>query len=308
MAPRRVSTVTQPVTRSLAYQFMNMTPVPNERRVNPTRRRKLKADFLSGRVLPFYWNTAEIAGHDGILYRVNGRTSSTVLAEDMEAIPPGAVAVISHFVCDDLADLASVWKCHDSPVSVRNDTERLAIHVGACPELEEAAGGNRRHLSQIRAGLDFAITIHSKGRHKTDPERKLDRLNTNVPFITWVRALGHCYDETFGKPAPLFDRESVIAAMFKTWQKSPDAATEFWTMVRDECGPTGNPLHRDHPAVVLRGYLATRLISKRQGTYGGKPADRKTMFIACLEAWNAYRDGVPGKRAHRYGENIPAVK
>jgi len=82
-------------------------------------------------------------------------------------------------------------------------------------------------------------------------------------------------------------RGGVIGAMFATFHKAPQIATDFWSPVADGIGFS----QRSDPRLKLRNELMQTAV----GYGGGARSDKKKvsqelMFRNCIHAWNAFRE------------------
>jgi hypothetical protein len=121
-------------------------------------------------------------------------------------------------------------------------------------------------------------------------------------FIVWFNDLIHGTRRT---PAyRTFNRLAVIAAMLLTYRKDEARATQFWSLVRDETGPSP-----DQPDRVLARWLATTVMDKGRGSRRGTTAkaDGRQFFVKCLHAWNAWRNGEPRAKL-QYSPDAPVPK
>lgn len=96
------------------------------------------------------------------------------------------------------------------------------------------------------------------------------------------------------KPADFkhLKRQPVIAAMFATFDKAPQIAADFWVKVRDGVGITS----KDDPRYTLRNFLMSSTLEVSRITGGdNRVVGQEDMYIACIMAWNAHRQGRPLK-------------
>ena len=90
--------------------------------------------------------------------------------------------------------------------------------------------------------------------------------------------------------------------MYKTWQKSKSAATEFWYAVRDETG--AKP---DLPDRKLAKFLSASRVSSRS-TVKSVSVGSREMFVKCIHAWNAWRSGEATALNYYQSAKTPAIK
>lgn len=261
------------VTRRLAEEFRDATPAPGDRPISRPRVARLRLLVASGQTLTFDWATAQC---DDATYRVNGQHSSTVLAE-LEEIPEHCYACVSRYSCDELEDVAELYSMFDSRASARTTRDINRTYAATCTDLDGVAS---RILDKIVAGLAY----EKWGSNKVTPQDRAALALDNVDYALWVVDLIGARSE--GEDARLLARAPVMAAMARTYSKSKRAATEFWTLVRDASGP--DPKSPDR---VLSRYLNRHSVNYGGGARRGGSVDRREMFVKCLHAWNAWRQG-----------------
>ena len=89
-------------------------------------------------------------------------------------------------------------------------------------------------------------------------------------------------------------RMSVIAAMFKTWRMDPEDASDFWLAVRDDSND-----EKKSPRRVIYKFLTESKVGR-----GARKVSEVEVFVKCLQAWNAYRNG-DREVTLRWSENTP---
>jgi hypothetical protein len=287
---------TEKVTQALAIKFRDMDPVPNDRKFNQRRLEAYRKMLAAGLFRPVQWATAfcnETAG----TYRANGKHTSTLLAEYEES-PQPMYAVIEHYHCDRLEDLAKLYATFDSRAQVRTTNDINRAFAAIDPDLA--------HLPSKFVNLCVtAVAYSSLGeRYANTPaaERAEVLLDDYVKlFVEWSHeVLGSRNENTRH-----IWRASVLAAMYATFQKSRKASHEFWLAVRDGTGQTPKT-----PDRVLNKYLLSRTVELRGGGLRASKtavASPREMYVKCLHAWNAWRrDTNTDLKYHAQGK-IPAA-
>jgi hypothetical protein len=91
--------------------------------------------------------------------------------------------------------------------------------------------------------------------------------------------------------------------MFATWQKAKQAATDFWTSVRDETGPSPTT-----PDRRLARYLLTVGLDRGKGALGVRKAQPREFYVKCLHAWNAWRKQETTNLNYYADKPVPVVR
>ncbi len=284
--------VTQKLTRELAEQFVNMDPAPHDRPLSERRLMVYERLIGEGLFRPITWAKCYCTETGGV-YRVNGKHTS-ILASRMENLPTLYIT-IEEYVCDTLKDVATLYSTFDSKMQSRSALDIYCSFAGTVDELKGIAG---RILSLGVAGMSLAL-----GLGVESAAERAELLLEHSPFVVWVNDIMKGKEQSTRS----LRRYPVTAAMFSTYQRDGEAATKFWTAVRDETGP--NPTLPDR---VLARYLLTSGVIVSHGDRGAgkvvKKSGPREMYVKCLHAWNAWRAG-ESTRLHYYPDTpVPTVK
>lgn len=264
------------LTREIAMKYREMPPVPNDRPLSESRLAFLGDMFKAGHL-----RRAEFASvfvkQANATYRVDGKHTSELFASMNGEFPKGFPCIQEIAVADTMEDAAQLYSTYNAKESSRTQSDINAAFAGADDEL--------RHV--CRDTINFAVTSMSyamwEGSYSTHDSRERARLSIdNKPFVRWLARM------TEGSKEYRFMRRgSVGAAMYRTFNKSQKAATEFWTEVRDATNPEPKNASR-----VLAKYLLTTMISSQRATGTGIKTDTlHGMYVRCIHAWNAWRAG-----------------
>ena len=283
---------TRKLTKSLADEFSGMTPAPHDRALNSTRANVVRVAFEQGKFRTCEWASA-YCEQTKQKYRINGKHTSTVLSSMNGMFPKDVSIILEHYHCDTLEDVAALYSTFDTRSSVRSAGDINRIYAAICPELDNISG---RVISVCVTGIAFSL-LEDSYRHRSAEERA-QLIVGNVEFILWVAGIVPQKNNSIGH---IF-RGPVVAAMLKTWNKSKNAATEFWTAVRDETGSKPDSADRK-----LAKFLITSRLQPRGGTEFKSASGRET-YVKCLHAWNAWRKGEPTSLAYHANSKIPAAQ
>lgn len=284
---------TRKLTRGLAEEFSGMTPAPHDRPLNPTRCAIIKTAFEKGAFRTCEWASA-FCEQTKQKYRINGKHTSTVLASMNGEFPKGLSVIVEEYKCDTLEDVANLYSTFDPRSSARSTGDINQIYAAIIPSLEDVSG---RVINAVVSGIAYAIWEDGYTQQPVEDRAKL--IVAGADFAVWVNDLvtGVSND----KITPI-RRAAVIGAMYKTWQKAKADATEFWRAVRDETG--AKP---DVPDRKLAKFLSQSRISSRQ-QIKAKAVSSREMYVKCIHAWNAWRNGEPTNLNYYPTSKTPAVQ
>lgn len=284
---------TRRLTKGLATEFAEMQAAPHDRPLNATRCAVLKAAFDLGKFRTCEWASA-YCEQTKQKYRINGKHTSTVLSTMNGVFPADLSVIVEEYHCETMEDVAALYATFDTRSQVRTTGDINMIYSACCPELD---GCHHLDINLAVTGMAYGMW-EDHGRNKPVEERA--KLSVQHPkFVLWLRELLSGAGSVNWKH---LRRAAVVGAMFRTYNKSKEAATEFWKAVRDETGPKP-----DLPDRKLAKYLmGTRLMSKNRSL--AKPATNREQFVKCLHAWNAWRTKQPTGLIYHPNAKTPAVK
>jgi len=229
------------LTHGLAKKFKNMAAWKGERNLNFARIAYL-LESIPIIHLPFMWITVHVKAL-GMLYRLNGQHTSHIFAERPKLIAPEMRVLVIHYECADLTEVAVLYASLDSRMSTRTSADVNRSLSGGHPRLEVlpdalinvCASGLRMSIRDV---LDHKnLTVIDSG----------ELIYHNIDFIVDFAAellpsRGEDYKHLWRAP--------VLFAIHQTYRVDPEAAKEFWTVVRD-----GSSLKKHVVPNVLRDYL-----------------------------------------------------
>lgn len=256
---------TQVADHSLVERFKNMNRFGGDRKLDPKRCARLRSLFNEGQFRTCAWAVVKCL-EDGNEYRVNGQHTSHVLAEFNGSLPAVFVTV-ERYEADTLTDVADLFATFDNRWSNRttSDTNRaFASSVSALADL------NNRVIDLAASGM--VIFMGDGFRKQMTQEQRGREVAKHTAFVLWLNGL----DIVTSKTKRYLAKAAICAAMFATYSKDSEQATEFWTAVRNASEPNA-----EHPTRLLERYL---LIAK------SRSGDRE-IYAKCLHAWNAWRRG-----------------
>jgi hypothetical protein len=211
--------------------------------------------------------------------RVNGMHTSTVLCKLFDAGKnPKVYVTFEKYEADTLLDVANLYSTFDTRDQSRSVGDVNSAHAASIPEL---ASLNMNVMNNIVAGMAMATW----GTHYTrcaEPQERAALLAAHTDFVTWCE--GTVFDGGAKAKWRHLYRAAVIAAMFMTWNKDPDDATEFWLAVRDKTGESP-----DLPDRVLAEWLTITAVNYAAGAKRKKRATNAEFLAKCIHGWNAWR-------------------
>jgi hypothetical protein len=283
------------LTKELARKFRDMDGVPSDRNLSVPRLEAYRKIAEAGLFRPLQWATAVCAETNGT-YRVNGKHTSTLFAEEGVEIPDGLVAVVEQFKCDTMEDLAKLYSGYDSRTMVRTTNDINKSFAAVDEDLAEIPVGIVSLCVTAIAYTKYGASYSAKPAAERaealfDPQNK--------QFVRWVA------DMVIGSDSRHIKRSPVVSAMYDTWRKSHRAAADFWTAVRDHSGQ--NPSLPDRK---IGKYLLTRTVNTGNGgrkNMGGSACAPREMYVKCLHAWNAWRRNTTTDLKYHAEAKVPAA-
>lgn len=285
---------TRKCTRSLAEEYSGMTPAPHDRALNSTRSAILKKAFDMGLFRTCEW-AAAYCHETKLRYRINGKHTSTLLAQMNGSLPKNLSVIVEEYECDTLQDVASLYATFDTRASVRSTHDINRIFAATVPELEDVSA---KVINTTIVGIAYAN--YEEDYKRQSAEARAVAIIDNSEFCLWLRDLTEGYPNE--RQFSLL-RGSVSAAMFKCWQKSKSQATEFWSAVRDESG-----VRPDSPDRKLSKFLTMSRIASRGQSNQRIACGTREMYVKCLHAWNAWRSNSTTDLKFYPAAKTPAAK
>jgi hypothetical protein len=283
------------LTKDVARAFRDMDGVPSDRNLSVQRIEAYRKIAKANMFRPLQWATAVCSETSGV-YRVNGKHTSTLFAEEGVEIPDGLVAVIEHFKCDTMEDLAKLYSTYDSRGMVRTTNDINKSFAAVDEDLEQIP------VSIVSLCVTaIAYTKHGASYTQKPAAERAEVLfdPQNKQFVRWVSEMVTGLDSRHIKRSP------VVSAMYDTWRRSHRAATDFWKAVRDHSGESPSL-----PDRKLGKYLLTRTVNTGNGgrkNMGGSACAPREMYVKCLHAWNAWRRNATTDLKYHYEAKVPVA-
>lgn len=281
------------VTHALAKEFAEMEKAPGDREISPRRMAYLTDAIKAGEFRTAEWSYCIC---DGKKYRTNGKHTSNIMAEMNGELPDNIFVSVCGYEAESMGGVADCYCTFDNRASARSTGDINRAFWASSAGLEDVPA---KIVNCCVTGI--AIAKHGDGyASATRPEERAMAMRTHGKFFLWSAALndGHTKSNAFMFRGP------VVAAMFKTWQKSAQAATEFWSLVRDGSGTSPKTADRK----LQKFLLETACANGRGASPGGKMCGQREMMCRCITAWNAWREGAGTELKYFPSAAIPTVK
>lgn len=276
------------VTKTLATTWSEMKPCPHDRPLRQARVDSHRQSVREGTFRTCEWAWVKCLATQET-YRINGKHTSHAFVAEWDTISKKPVSVIiSGFEADTLEDVAKLYCTFDSKTAARTANDVYRIYAAAHPELADLPS---RTVNLGISGLAYNLWMDNVASHT--PEDRAELAIQHHQFIVWLQTMLGVTDNKCIRRGP------TVAAMARTWFKSPEDSAEFWSKVRDASGPD-----RATPDRILNKYLERHAVRSGMGAQSAKDqVHPREMFIKCLHAWNAWRRNE--STALRYNPNNP---
>lgn len=232
-----------------------------------------------GKFYPPRWATAEL---NGVVYRVNGGTSSHMLCARNGVFPQGLVAIVDRFRCQSLEDVADLFDQFDHRKSIRTMVQKVRAHKPAEANLKDVSPTD---INKCLAGIAAA----REDFRLVEEDAKVGLIHQHAAFIAWA--------SPFCRKRHLSQR-GALAAVFLTYQRDAIYARGFWEEVADGSNPDNL-----HPTRVLGDFLKEQV-----GLSTTRKFSAKEVCIKCIHAWNAARRGERTGLKLYQREDLPEIK
>ena len=267
-----VGSETKTITFQFAAEWCDMKGSPTERDLDKRRVSYLHGQIAGGESVTFHWADALLP--DGSKYRVNGQTSSHVLAKQLNgSMPDGLIAHVDHYEVENREALAALFRKFDSRQSARSPLDVSGAYQGLIEELADTP------KKVARLAVE-SIVWHDKyvsGLTVPKGDDRYSRFNKaeDHPFIIWA-------GQILTVKTPELKKIPTVAAMYRTFRVDEAEARAFWDVAAkaDDSNTNGSP------AQVLDGWL--RLLIEEGYPDGVRDAQ---IYQASIFAWNAHRQG-----------------
>lgn len=266
------------VNRQVAKQMYEMPTVIQDRKLDEKRLRDHKSSLLDGSFRTPEWATCYCQETD-TTYRVNGKHTSLLLST---IDPPSALYVtIQRYTADTYQDVVDLYLTFDRKIVSKRTADINRVVAVSLPGLENAPS---TVVDVIVSGL--AWHKWQERYPSIDPFVRACELRSNVEFALFAA----CLLDSGKTRRPLL-RQGVLAAMQETFIKNEDRALVFWTLVRDDTGPSP-----ESPDRKLARFLLVTPVGNGGGSIKAKVEKKKAattreIYCKAIHAWNSWRRG-----------------
>jgi hypothetical protein len=179
---------------------------------------------------------------------------------------------VDTYEVDNNEGLALLFRQFDDRKSGRTPTDVSGAYQGLYADLADVSRGEAKLAVEGVAWFDRRV--EGLPAPKGDDEYTLFGKTQLHPFIRWV-------GEVFSIKTPELRRQTIVAAMYGTFERNEDQARKFWA----EVARGGVEFEENHPTTVLDAFFKSAIEDKRKLDL--KPAN---FYQAGVYAWNAFRE------------------
>jgi hypothetical protein len=269
-------TLTLPKAKALEFaaKHAGLPRSPVERDVDPGRVKKLAAILRNGLALPFNW---AIVKYDGQAVRMNGQHSSAAIIEVGSELPDSLTFHLDHYEAKERKSMVELFRQFDQRWSSRTGSDIAGAFQGLVPELVNC---NRKVGKVAAEAISWVLrTVDgAEGIPTGDDTYDLLHKEQYTPFVLWLNGIINGRKELL--------RKEVVAAMYKTYDRSQSGATKFWREI--SFGPdyfTDDMM----PGAVLIGELARA--SEDKDFRDKEFETAATYYKKAVKAWGAFCAG-----------------
>jgi hypothetical protein len=224
-------------------------------------------------LVSFNWATAQLGNRR---LRMNGRHSSTMLAQLNGSFPNGLSVHLDDYAVDDENGLALLFRQFDDRKSGRTPIDVSGAYQGLYETLRDV--NKKTAQLGVKGVAWFQRNIEGSPVPPGDDIYTLFGVTGLHGFLRWLGAI-------FDIKTPELRLEAVVAAMYATYIASEHGANEFWSSVA-----RGGIEYDDTAAATVLDLWLKNLKAKEPDTSQiigkMKPAN---YYQGCIYAWNAYR-------------------
>lgn len=266
-----------------AYQFLELATFNGERPVSETHVQFLFDEWTAGR---FMWHHILLASAelDGKIYRINGQHTCWMRVSIPKTFEPVKCV------------------CRDMVYKVENEQQLRTLYSTFDRGKHRSVGHvSRVLLTDTEAARDLPSHVITKlvAGFKvfwTEDHNKLAEKGLNVNEIVGIisknysslfNVVGHWFRSHYdmgGLSGMWLRRAGVLGAMLATFQKSVEAASEFWGPCVEGVGLDT----RDDPRFQLREFMMTHSNNNTLSSTKTVVSTEDT-YRVCINAWNKWR-------------------
>jgi hypothetical protein len=173
---------------------------------------------------------------------------------------------------DTMEGLALLFRQFDARKSGRTPMDVSGAYQGLYTDLAGIARGAAKLAVEGAAWYDK--NVEGLPAPKGDDVYTLFGKTALHPFIKWV-------GEVFTIKTPELKRQTIVAAMYGTFEKNEAEARKFWL----EVSRGGVEFEDNHPTTVLDAFLKSAIEDKRK-----IELKAGNFYQASIYAWNAFRE------------------
>lgn len=260
-------------------KIVTMEGCPGDRpmtdnRVGTLKTAMQKGEFTTAQLATVYCIATEKT------YRINGKHTVTAISQ-LDGECPTIQLTLQRFEADTLEDVAALYATFDPRSSTRTTSD--INHSYACTD-DDLKNISLRNINLAVSAMSFH---YWKTSIRLASERAGLLLN-HKPFVLWLNGMIVGYDGYDRVNSRLLQKAPVAAAMFGTWLKASQKATEFFSSVRDQSDPSAASQSR-----ILAKQLLITSSSNRRRTKNKSFLPSVTLYSYCLKAWNYWREKRP---------------
>jgi hypothetical protein len=237
---------------------------------DPARAKMLQEKAQAGQLIAFNWAVAKVGDKE---YRVNGQHSSAVLCELNGHFPQNLRVHLDTYEVDSTEALGLLFRQFDSRKSGRTPNDVSGAYQGLYPDLAD--------VSRSAAKLAVEGTAWYRKKVEGLPAPSGDDIYTlfgEKPLHEFIRWVG----DVFSIKTPELRRQTIVAAMFGTFDSNEAEARKFWK----EVSRGGVEFEENHPTTILDTFLKSIIEDKKK-----LELKQPHFYQASVYAWNAYREG-----------------
>lgn len=269
------------VSLGFVNAFRNNPQIKQDRKLNEKRKAHLKTELFAGRFRAPEW---AVAVFNGVKYRINGNTTSSMFLDLYEENPnhpalAGMEVIMREFPCKSMNEVIDLWGTFDAPISSRKDGELIATVLGQIPDFDGCP-------APIQRAIQTALGLRALGMNQRSKDRntRKDLLRTADAITLWkfIQRLNEWSSGAAQKVVAKLMRASVMAVMIETVIAYEETAFAFWTELAKG---NGEP---ECATRTVRDFLLTTAARGGSTTRGVSASDKE--FICRLwlawETWN----------------------
>lgn len=303
------------INTNLLNEFHFMDRAPQDRKLRQPLLKFIMKEMAEGKFRTCVWASCYCA-FTKLSHRMNGQHTNTAIWKRVESgLPMGDVFItVERYKCETMAEMAELYATFDRTKSCRNQNDVNQIYSAAVESLSDVSA---RSINQSVNGIIHGLhNDHTKEENTThlDPEDRACQILEYPKFALWLHSIFSPVetDEDTGSSGHL-QRQSVTSCMFKGWRISRQAATEFFTAVRDASGAKPKDPDRKINAYLInaavRGHGNTRAsLNGARGPRNHKePVTPREMHVKTIHAWNAWRKGETTRLQYHADAPIPKM-